>query len=191
MASGPITSWHYFPATWQESYDKPRQWVKKPRHHFADKGLYSQGYGLSSSHLWMWELDQKEGGAPKNGCFWIVVLEKTPESPLDCKEIKPVNLTGNQLWIFIGRTDAEAPILWPPDAKGKDPDAGKDYNQKERRVTEDEMAVTASPMQWTWTWANSERPWGTGNPGVLQSMGSWRHNFVTEQPQHRISMLKT
>ena len=80
-----------------------------------------------------------------------MVLEKTPESPLDCKEIQPVHPKGDQSWVFIGRTDteAEAPILWPPDAKGKDPDAGKDYNQKERRVTEDEMAVTASPMQWT------------------------------------------
>ena len=91
----------------------------------------------------MWELDYKESWVPKNWCFWTVVLEKTLESPLDRKEIKQVNLKGNQLWIFIGRTDAEAPILWSPDAKswfiGKDPDAGKDWGQEEKGTTEDEM----------------------------------------------------
>ena len=108
-----------------------RQCIKKWRHHFADKGLYSQNYGFSSSHVQMWELDHKEGWV-LNWCFWTVVLEKTLESPLDRKEIKPVNPKGNQPWIFIGRTDAEAetPILWPPDVKswltGKDPAAGKD-----------------------------------------------------------------
>ena len=95
------------------------------------------------SHVWMWELDCKEGWAPKNWCFQIVVLEKTVESPLDSKKIKPVNPKGNQLWIFIGKTDAEAPILWPCDVKfwllGKDPDAGKDWGQEEKEVTEDEM----------------------------------------------------
>ena len=98
----------------------------------VNKGLSSQGYDFSSSHIWMWELDYKESWVPKNRCFWSVVLEKTLESPLDCKEIKPVNSKGNQSWIFIGRTDAEAEalILWPPDGKswfiGKDPDAGKE-----------------------------------------------------------------
>ena len=127
-------------ASWKESYDKPRQCVRKQRHHFVDKGPYSQGYGLSSSHVWMWEMDYKESRALKNWCFWTVGLEKTLESPLDSKEIKPVNLRGNQLWIFIGRTDAEAEalIMWPPDVKswliGKDPDAGKDWRQKEKRV---------------------------------------------------------
>ena len=91
----------------------------------------------------MWELDHKESWAPKNWCFWTVVLEKTPESLLDYKEIKPVNPKGNQSWIFIGRTDAEALILWPPNAKnwliGKDPDAGKDWGQEEKGMTEDEM----------------------------------------------------
>ena len=115
----------------------------KQRNHFADKGLYSQSYGFSSNHVWLWELDHKEGWALKNCCFWIVVLEKTLESPLDSMEIKSVNPKENQPWIFIGGTDAEAPILWPPDAKcrltGKDPDAGKDWWQKEKRVTEDEM----------------------------------------------------
>ena len=127
---------------------------------------------------------------PKNWCFWTVVLKKTLESSLDSKEIKPVNLKGNQPWILIGRTDAkaEAPILWPPDAKsrliGKDPDAGKDWSQKEKRVT-GWNGWMASPMQWTWTWASSGRRWGTGKPGVLQSMGLWRvgHNLATEQQQ--------
>ena len=105
--------------------------ILKKRHYFAHKGPSSQSYGFSSSHVWMWELDHKEGWAPKNWCFWAVVLEKTLESPLDYKEMKPVNLKGNQSWIFIRRTDAEAetPILWPTDAKnwliGKDPDAGR------------------------------------------------------------------
>ena len=111
----------------------------------ANKGPSSQGYGFSSSHVWMWELNYKESQVQKNRCFWTVVLEKTLESPLDCKEIQPVHSKGNQSWIFIGRTDAEAetPILCPPDAKnwllGKDPDAGKDWRQEEKGSTEDEM----------------------------------------------------
>ena len=101
---------------WLESFDKPRQCIKK---HFANKDAYSQSYGFSSSHVQMWELDHKESRASKNSCFWTVVLEKTLERPLDWKEIKPVNLKGNQYWIFTGKTDAEAeaPILWPPDTK--------------------------------------------------------------------------
>ena len=112
----------------------------------AHKDLTHQNYGFSSSHVWMWELDYKESWALKNWYFWIVVLEKTLESPLDCKEIKPVNPKGNQSWILIGRTDGEAetPILWSPDAKnwliGKDPDNGKDWRQEERGMIEDEMA---------------------------------------------------
>ena len=99
---------------------------------------------FSNTHVWMWELDYKESWAPKNSCFWIVVLERTLESPLDSKEIKPVNPKGNQSWISIGRTDAEAetPILWPPDAKnwlvGKDPNAAKDWRQEEKGMTDDE-----------------------------------------------------
>ena len=106
-------------AQWKEIYDKPRQCVKKQRRHLADKNPYSQSYGFSNSHVQMWELVHKEGWALKNWCFWIVVLEKTLESPLDCKEVKPVNPKGNQPWIFIGRTDAEAEaaVLQPPDAK--------------------------------------------------------------------------
>ena len=103
--------------------------ILRSRHYFADKGLSSQGYGFSSGHVWMWELDYKESWAPKNWCFCTVVLEKTLESPLDCKEIQRVHLKGNQSWIFIGTTDAEAEtlILWLPDTKnwliGKDSDA--------------------------------------------------------------------
>ena len=111
----------------------------------ADKDLYSQSYGFPSSHVQLWELDHKEGWVPKNWCFEIVVLEKTPESPLDSKEIKPVNPKGNQPLIFTERTDAETEttILWPPNVKsqltGKDPDAKKDWWQEEKEVTEDEM----------------------------------------------------
>ena len=130
------------PWNWKKSFDKPRQCIKKERHHFADKDLYSQSYGFSSSHVGMWELDHKEGWTPKNWYFQTVVLEKTLESPLDNTEIKPVNLKGNQPWIYIGRTDAEAPVLWPPDVKrqpiGKDPDAGKDWGQEEKGATEDD-----------------------------------------------------
>ena len=125
-------------APWKESYDKTREHIEKQRYHFADKGPSSQSYGFSSSLVWMWELDQKEGW-----CFQTVVLEKTLESPLDSKEIKPFNPKGNQPWIFIGRSDTEAPILWPPDSKSrliaKDPDAGKDWRQKEKGVAEDDM----------------------------------------------------
>ena len=130
----------------KEIYDQPRQHIKKQRHYFANKGLSGQGYGFSSGHVWMWELDCDESWAPKNWCFWIMVLEKTLESPLDCKEIQPVHPKGDQSWVFIGRTDAEAeaPVLWPPDAKswliGKDPDAGRDWRQEEMGTTEDEMA---------------------------------------------------
>ena len=133
------------PAPWKKSYDQPRQHIKKQRHYFANKGPSSQGYGFSSSPVWMWELDYKESWAPENWCFWTVVLEKTLESPLDCKEIQPVHPKGNQPWIFTGRTDAEAetPILWPPDAKNwliwKDSDVGKDWPQEEKGMTEDEM----------------------------------------------------
>ena len=112
----------------------------------ANKGSSSQGYGFSSSHVWMWELDCEESWAPKNWCFWTVVLEKTLGSPLDCKEIQPVHSKGDQSCVFFGRNDAKAetPILWPPHAKcwliGKDPDAGRDWGQEEKGTTEDEMA---------------------------------------------------
>ena len=136
-------------APWKKSYYQPRQHIKKQRHYFANKDPSSKSYGFSSSHVWMWELDYRESWAPKNWCFWTVVLEKTLESPLDCKEIQRVHPKGNQSWMFIGRTDAEAetPILWPPDAKnwltGKHPGAGKDWKQekKEKGMMEDEIVV--------------------------------------------------
>ena len=130
-------------AAWKKGYDQPRENNKKQRHYFADKGPSIQSYGFTSSHVWMW--DHKESWAPKNWCFWAVVLEKTLKSPVDCKKIKPIYPKGNQSWIFIGRTDAEAeaPVLWPPDVKnwfiGKDPDAGKDWRWEEKGTTEDEM----------------------------------------------------
>ena len=123
---------------WWWSYDQPRQHIKKQRHYFANKGPSSQNYSFSSGHVWMWELDYKESWVPRNWCFWTVVLERTLESPLDCKVIQPVHPKGDQSWVFIGRTDAEAetPILWPSDVENrliwKDPDAGKDWRQERR-----------------------------------------------------------
>ena len=172
MASGPITSWQIDGETVKTLADfilggskyavdgeysheikrhlllgrkvmQPRQHIKKQRHYFVNKGPSSQGYCFSSSHVWISELDCKESWALKNWCFWTVV-EKTLESPLDCKEIQAVHPKGDQSWVFIGRTDVEAetPIFWPPDAKnwliGKDPDAGKDWGQEEKGTTLDE-----------------------------------------------------
>ena len=128
----------------KKSYDQPRQYIKKQRHYFANKGPSSQTYGFSSGHVWMWELDYKENWVLENWWFWTVVLEKTLESPLDYKEIQPVHSKWDQSWVFFGRTDVEAetPILWPPHVKSwliwKDPDAGRDWGQKEKRTTEDE-----------------------------------------------------
>ena len=130
---------------WKKNYDQPRQHFEKQRHYFANEGLSSQTYGFSSSHVWMWELDYKESWVLKNWCFWTVVLKKTLDSRLDCKEIQPVHSKGDQSWVFIGRTDAKAetPILWPPHAKswliGKDSDAGRDWGQEKKGTTEDEM----------------------------------------------------
>ena len=132
-------------ASWQESYDKPRQCIEKQSHYFVNEDPNNQGYGLPSGHVQLWELNHKEGKAPKNWCLQIVVPEKTPESLLDSKEIKPVNLKGNQPWLLIGKADdkAEAPVFWSSDVNswltGKVPDAGKDWGQK-KRVSEDEMA---------------------------------------------------
>ena len=144
-------------------------------------------YGFSCSHVWMWELVCEESWAPKNWCFWSVVLEKTLESPLDCKEIQPVHHKGGQSWVSIGRTDVEAetPILWPPDVKSwriwKDSDAGKEWRWEEKEMTEDGM-VGWHHRQWTWVWVNSRSWWWTGRLGMLQSMGSKRagHKWVTE-----------
>ena len=188
---------------WRKSYYQLGQHIKRQRHYFANKGPSYQSYGFSSSHVWMWELDYKESWVPKNWCFWTVVLEKTPESPLDCKEIQPVYPKGNQSWVFIGRTDVEAetPIFWPPDEKSwliwKDPDAEKDWGQ-EKGMTEDEMVgwhhqLNGHGFGWIqFIVANflvsessvfaavhvgqvdSGSWWWTGRPGVLWFMGSQR-----------------
>ena len=171
MASGPITSWQTDGETVANFFWAPkslqmvtaamklkdayslegklwshRKHIKKQRHYFVNKSPSGQGYGFSSGHVLMWELDYKESWVLKNWCFWTVVLENTLESPLDCKEIQPIHPKGNQSWEFIGRTDieAETPILWSPDTKnwlsGKDPDSGKDRRWEEKGITEDEMA---------------------------------------------------
>ena len=140
----------------------------------------------------MWELDHKESWMPKNWCFWTVVLEKTPESPLDCKEIQPVHPKGDQSWIFIGRPDVEAetPILWPPDTKNwliwKDPDAGQDLKTGGEGDDRGWDGWMASPTQWTRVWASSGSWWWTGRPGVLQSRGLQRvaHDWATELTDH-------
>ena len=169
--------------------DKPRQCIKKKkkkkeRCYFADKDLSSQSCGFSSSHVLLWELDHKEGWVSKNWCFWTMVLEKILESLLDCKEIKPVHPKGNQSWIFIGKTDAEAetPIFWPPDAKSwlirENPDAGKDWGQEEKGMTEDEMAgwhhqLNGHGFEWTL--------------GVGDGQGSVVLWFMGSQSQTRLS----
>ena len=143
------------------------------RHYFANKGLSSQSYGFSSSHVWMWELDYKESWALKNWCFWTVVLKEMLDSPLECKGIQPVHPKGNQSWIFTGRTDAEAEtlILWPPDAKSwliwKDPDAGKDWGQEEKGTTDNEMVGWYHRLK---DLSLSKLQWWTRRPGMLQSM---------------------
>ena len=158
--------------------DQTRQHIKKQRHYFTDKGLSSQSYGFSSSRVWMWELVHKESWALKNWCFWTVVLEKTLESPLDCKEIQPVNPKGNQLWIFIGRTDAEAEvlILWPPELKNwiiwKDPDAGKDWGQDEKGTKQDEMVGWHHQLNgfgWTPELVMDREAWHAAVHGVAKS----------------------
>ena len=173
-------------APWKKSYDQPRQHIKKQRHYCSSKGLsINQRCGFSSSHIWMWELDYKENRAPKNWCFWTVVLEKTLASPLDCKEIQPVCLKGNQSWIFIGRADVEAeapntlatwceeltylksPWCWERlKVGGKEDDRGWD-------------GWMASPTQWTWVWVSPGSWWWTGKPGVLQSWGH-KESYMTE-----------
>ena len=154
---------------WKESYDQPRPHIKKQRYYFVNKGPSSQGYGFSSSHVWMWELDYKVSWVRKNWCFWTVVLEKTLESPLNCKEIQPAHPTGDQFWVFIGRTDVEAetPILWSPNEKGwliwKDPDAGKDWGQEEKGMTDHRF--NGHGFGWT--------PGVGDGQGGLACCGSW------------------
>ena len=174
-------------APWKKSYDQPRQHIKKQRHYFVNKGPSSQSYGFSSGHVSTWELDYKESWALKNWCFWTVVLEKTLESLLDCKEIQPVHPKGDQSWVFAGRTDAEVqtPILRPTNLKswltGKDSDASKDWRQQEKGTTEDEM------VGWHHNWMDINLSklwncWWIGKPDVLQSMGlqTVGHNWMIE-----------
>ena len=176
-------------APWKKRYDKPRQHTKKQRHYFANKGPSSQSYGFSGSHVQMWELDHKEGWAPKNWCFWTMMLEKILKSPMDCEKIKPVNLKGNEPWIFIGRTDAEAeaPVLWPSDAKnwliGKASDAGKYWGQEERAMTEDEMIgciidtvdMILSKLQEI---VNDREAWHDAAHGITKSR-TWLRDWTT------------
>ena len=210
MASGPITSWEIDGKTVERVTDiiffwapkslqmviaamklkdayslegklwPTRQHIKKQRRYFANKGPSSQGYVFSSSHVWMWELDYKESWVPKNWCFWTVVLEKTLESPLDCKKIQPVNPKVNQSWIFIGRTDVEAetPVIWPPDVKSwliwKVPDVGKDWGQKEKGMTEDEMVgwhhwLDGHGFGWALGADNDREAWHSAVHGVAKS----------------------
>ena len=170
----------------EKSYDQPRQHIKKQRHYFVNKGLCSQDYDFSSSHVWIWRLDYKESWVLKHRCFWTVVLEKTLGRLLDCKEIQPVHPKGNQSWVFIGRTDAETPNTFGTwceelthlkrlgrwerlNAGGERDDRGWD-------------GWMASLTQWTWVWVNSGSGGWTRKPGVLWSMGSQRvrHDWATE-----------
>ena len=163
---------------WKKSYDQPRQHIKKQRHYFANKGPSSQGYGFSCGHVWMWELDCEESWALRNWSFWTVVLEKTLESPLDCKEIQPVHAKRYQSRVFFGRTDAKdgIPILWPPHANswliGKESDAGRDWGQEEKRMTEDKRAgwhhrLDGHEFEWT--------PGVGDGQGSLACCDSWGH----------------
>ena len=173
-------------APWKKSYDQTRQHIKKQKHYFANKGPRSQSYGFSSSRIWIWELDYKESWAPKNWCFWTVVWEKTLESPLDCKEIQPVNPKSvlnihwkDWCWSWNSHTLAtwleelthlKRPRCWERlRAGGEGDDRGWD-------------SWMASPTRWTWVWVDSGSWWRTGRPGVLQFMGSQRvrHDWETE-----------
>ena len=167
-----------------DTWEAPSKYWKSPS---------SQSYGFSSSYAWMWEFHYKESWTLKNWCFWTVVLEKTLESPLDCKEIQAVHPKGDQSWVFFGRNDAKAetPILWPPHAKswliGKDSDAGRDWGRGMRDAGREGDnrgwdGWMASPTRWTWVWVNSGSWWWTGRPGVLRFMGSQRvgHDWATE-----------
>ena len=175
--------------SWKKSYDKSRQHIKKQRHHFADKGPYSQSYGFSSNYIQMWGLDHKEGWTPKNWYLRNVLLEKTLESPLDSKEINPVNPKGNQPWVVIGKPDAEAetPIFWPLDVKswlfGKDPNVGKEWRQDEKGTTEDKMVgwhhqLNGHEFEQTLGDVKDREAWCAAVHGVAKNR-TWLSNWTT------------
>ena len=173
-------------APWKKNHDQPRWHIKKQKHCFANKGPPSQSYGFSSSHVWMWELDYKESWQLRNWCFWILVLAKTLESPLNCKEIQPIYPKENQSWIFIGRTGSwnsnilassceerthwKRPWCWERFKAGREGD-GRGWD-----------GWMTSPTWWTWVWASSGHWWRTGKPVILQPMGLHRvgDDWVTE-----------
>ena len=182
---------------WKESYDQLRQHIKKQRHYFANKGPPSQGYDFSSSHIWMWELDYKESWAPKNWFFWTVVLEKTLESPLDCKEIQPVLPKGDQSWIFIGRADVEAetPILlatWCEELTHlKRPWCWEGLRAGGEGDSRGWDGWMASLTWWAWVWVDSGSWWWTGRPGMLRFIRSQRvrHDWATELIEEGLLLL--
>ena len=171
-------------APWKKSYDQPRQHIKKQRNYLADKGLSSQNYGFSSSRVWMWELDYKESWVLKNWCFRTVVLEKTLESLLDCKEMQPVNPKENQSWFLEGlmlklKLQYFGHLMWRVDWLEKTLMLEQKGTERDDRGWDGWMA---SPTQWTWVWVKSAIWWWTGRPDVLESMGSERvgHDWATE-----------
>ena len=172
----------------KDAYSLEEKWFpkhfKKQTHYFANKGLSGRGYGFPSSHVWIWELDYKESWGLKNCYIWTVVLQKTLESPLDCKEIQPVHPKGNQSGAFIGRTDAEAetPILWPPDVKNwflKRPRCWERLKAGGEADDRDWDGWIASLNLWTWVWVNSKSWWWTESwwrTGTLKCCTPWGRN---------------
>ena len=178
-------------APWKRTYNEPRQCINRQCHDFADKSLDSQSNSFIS-HVWVWELDHKECWAPKNWCFWIVVLEKTLENPLDCKEIQPVPSEGDQPWDFFGRNDAEAetPVLWPPHVKswliGKDSDVGKIEGRRKRG---------RQRMRWLDSITDSmdmslSKLGASDGLRRLACYTSWGHDLATEQQKTKMGIIQ-